>query len=89
VFVCATDAQLGSFVDEANRCLTAWLGPPEADPQMAAYPGREQIAFTSYRRVMTGDWRMLQAPPRPRERVEPGEIDVPLDRLFACASGVA
>jgi hypothetical protein len=89
VFVCATDAQLGSFVEEANRRLTAWLGPPEADPQTGVYPAREQIAFTSYRRVMAGDWRMLQAPARPRDRFEPEEIEVPLDRLLGTASALS
>jgi hypothetical protein len=86
VFICSGEAQLPSFVREADRCLTAWVGPPEAGPGEGLYPGREQIAFTSYERLSAGNWRMLQVPAKPSAlssaQLEPRQIDVPLPELF-------
>lgn len=86
LLVCDAEPQLHSFVAVADGELTAYTTQP-GNPR-PYYPGREHIAFTSYPRLMTGDWRMLQVPDRPptdtrRLSSAPRAIELPLDRLFA------
>ena len=87
VFILQAASLLPSFLREADRELTAWIGPKGAPVDRRAYPGREQIAFTSRDRLAAGDWTMLQVPAVPAsrrrgERFRPRELLLPLDRYF-------
>lgn len=65
LFVCVSDQQLRSFLDTANRNLTAWRRLSDGFSNTGEHPGRGQIAFTSRARLLARDWHMLQVPPRP------------------------
>jgi len=81
IFLLTSEAQLDSFVRDADRHLTAWLAPNDASPEHRTFPGREQIAFTSRDRLAAGDWTMLQVPPWPPAMREAGGDELAVRQL--------
>lgn len=71
LFICANEVQMSRFAATADTELTAWLGTPRSPGQDRDHPARDQIAFTSYQRMRTGDWRMLQVPHLPPSARQP------------------
>jgi hypothetical protein len=59
LFITRTDAHLPNALREADRQLTAHAGP-NSDSTRTRYPGREELAFTSRRRLLDGDDTILQ-----------------------------
>lgn len=59
LFITRTDEHLPNVLREADRQLTAHAGP-DSDPTRTRYPGREELAFTSRRRLLEGDETILQ-----------------------------
>lgn len=56
-----------TFLEEADKHLTAWVGPRQGAPQQGTYPGRDLIMFTSRERLLGGDFTMDCVPAHPAD----------------------
>jgi hypothetical protein len=79
---------LPTFLKEADKHLTAWIGPTNSHPSRGSYPGRDFLLFTSRERLLDGDWTMECLPAQPAgirgtATVHSRPVHVPLMRLFA------
>lgn len=90
LFVIRDEKHLEAAMREADRLLTAWVGPGTAPRQQGRYPGREEIGFTTRERLMTTDAAVLQVPPHPPTQARRARTPVPtietalsLSSLFA------
>jgi hypothetical protein len=73
IFVCANDAQIAAFVQDADKCLTAWHADPAAPRSAGEHVGREQIAITSRSRLVRSRLARISGSatsPARQERVE-------------------
>lgn len=87
VYVVNRDRQLSSFLREADRHLTAWVGPREGVPSQGTYPGRDLLLFTSRERIHAGVWDMERLPSQPvnvrgSSAVHPRSAPFPIFALF-------
>jgi hypothetical protein len=89
LFVLRDDDHLHHVLREADRELTAWVGPGGADDLQGRFPGREELAFTTRSRILGGADTVLQvtpeapATPRPQTARTPTiETYLPLPQLF-------
>lgn len=88
LFVLRDDEHLPHVLREADRELTAWVGPVGVDDLQGRFPGREELAFTTRSRILAGADTVLQVSPRPSEAnggwTESAAIEtlLPLSRLF-------
>jgi hypothetical protein len=90
LFVIRDEKHLEAAIREADRQLTAWVGPSAARPEQGRYPGRDEIGFTTRERLMTTDSVVLQVPPHPPGQTRQARTPVPtietalsLSSLFA------
>jgi hypothetical protein len=88
IYLLAQTKLIPAFLREADKHLTAWVGPQHGGPWDGTYPGRDLVLFTSRERLFAGDWTIDCVPALPPERrkcksVAPRTADVPLMRLWA------
>jgi hypothetical protein len=86
LFILREERQLGDVLREADRLLTAWVGPSGGQLAHGRFPGREEIGFTTRDWLMAGDDRVLQVQPlpsaAPRRPIPTVETTFPLAALF-------
>ncbi len=76
LFITRTDAHLPSALREADRQLTANAGP-DTDSTRIRYPGREELAFTSRRRLLDGDDTIRQTTRQAGRQLPPAQAATP------------
>jgi hypothetical protein len=93
LYLVADTKQIPAFIKEADKHLTAWIGPRVGTPQQGVYPGRDLVLFTSRERLLAGDWTVDCVPAQPADvrgtkAVHPRTQQAPFLRLFATADAV-
>lgn len=88
IYVVASTKRIAAFVQEADKHLTAWIGPHDGAPEDGSYPGRELLVFTSRERLLAGDFTMDGVPAYPAKvrssnTVHPRRQAMPFLSLFA------
>jgi hypothetical protein len=76
LFITRTDEHLPNVLREADRQLTAHAGT-DSDPTRTRYPGREELAFTSRRRLLEGEDTILQTTPRASRQARTAQATTP------------
>jgi hypothetical protein len=61
----AKPGPLASLIQTADKTLTAWHGPPHANPAEGIYPGRQRIIFTTRDNILESNWTMYRTPSLP------------------------
>lgn len=90
VYLVGHTKQISGFLEEADKHLTAWVGPQFGAPEHGTFPGRDLILFTSRERLLAGDWTVDCVPAHPADvrgskKVHARSQDAPLLSLFAAA----
>lgn len=78
LFVIRDEKHLDAAIREADRQLTAWIGPSGGRPEQGRYPGREEIGFTTRQRLIESDSVVVQVTPRPPSRPRHRQAKVPI-----------
>jgi hypothetical protein len=75
LYITATPGPLPALIRTADRTLTAWHGPPHANPSQGVYPGRQRILFTSAHQIQAGAWEMHRVPGLPATLREDSTVE--------------